>query len=249
MFGWLTERRRKHILENPFPVDGEAILRKNVAAYARLSEEEQQRLRDLAQVFIAEKNWEGCGGLEIGDEHRITIAAEAGLLLMGRDHDLYNRLVTILVYPSLMVLPVGAQHRRGPREPEVVISGEAVGGDVVILAWDEVLRGARNANDGKNVVIHEMAHIIDFLDGQADGTPPLRYSELRTWAEVFSEAFLALRKAEKPSVLDEYGATNEAEFFAVATEAFFERAKALKDELPELYELLAKFYNLDLAGK
>jgi hypothetical protein len=248
MFGWLTERRRRHILEAPWPGAWDEIAATNVGAWALLDDAERARLRQLAQVFLAEKRWEGCGGLELTDEIRVTIAIQGCVLILGRDHDLFARLVSILVYPSTVLTP-----SRNGEEP-VAIAGQAFRGDVVILVWDQVLRGARDPRDGRNVVLHELAHAIDFLDGAADGTPPLdSRDEYRTWTEVCSAAFLALRGATEDAdargVLRTYAAVNEAEFFAVATEAFFERPRALRDEQPALYDVLARFYRIDLASR
>jgi len=257
MFRWLTERRRARLLEHPFPDAWEDILEENVAAYELLDDDEQARLRDLVQVFIAEKNWEGCGGLELDDEMRVTIAGAGCLLLMGRDHDLFNEVESILVYPTAVlareqprgVFESGARVMDGDKP----VLGLAVRGGAVVLAWDSALRGARHPEDGHNVVIHELAHKIDFLDGAADGTPMLETSaERRAWADAFGPAFLAHKqRAErgKRSFLDDYAITNEAEYFAVATEAFFEKPRALERELPEVYQQLASFYALDLAAR
>jgi Mlc titration factor MtfA (ptsG expression regulator) len=258
MFRWLTERRRRHILETPWPAAWDEIIAKNVAAWAWLDDGERARLRELAQVFLAEKNWEGCGGLELTDEIRVTIAAQGCLLILGRDHDLFARVVSILVYPSAVMTPEQRPmvfgRVTGPTAARVAIAGQAVRGDTVILVWDEVLRGARDGKDGRNVVLHELAHAIDFLDGAADGTPPLASrADYRTWAEVLTAAYHALGddvdRGTPTGVLRAYGATNEAEFFAVATEAFFERPRALAEEHADLYAVLARFYNLDLAAR
>lgn len=254
LFRWLTERRRARLLETPFPDAWLDILHANVKAYALLDPEEQQRLRDLTQVFIDEKHWEGCGGLELTDEMRVTIAASACLLILGRDHDLMTEVESILVYPSTVVLP---EQERGFFDPggRVVEGDKAVLGVAharrgpVVLAWDSVLHGAANTKDGNNLVIHEIAHKIDFLDGTADGTPPLESSaDRREWARVCTEAFVAHREGDE-DLLRDYAQTNEAEFFAVATEVFFEKPQRMRKELPELYELLRRFYNLDLAAR
>lgn len=257
LLSWLTERRRRHLLENPFPAEWRAILERNVAACARLTDAEHERLCDLAQVFVAEKHWEGCGGLTMTDEVRVTVAAQACLLLLGRDHSLFAEVDSILVYPTAVMLPprslgvfeapgrvvggprpvLGVSHRRGP----------------VVLAWDQVLSGGRSPDDGKNLVLHEFAHKIDVLDGAADGTPALATrAGRRTWAEVCSRVFLTMREhldRGEPTFLDPYAAENEAEFFAVATETFFERSRDLRRELPDLYRLLAGFYNQDPAAR
>jgi Mlc titration factor MtfA (ptsG expression regulator) len=253
IFRWLTERRRTRLLETPFPEDWREHLTRNVKAYALLDEEEQQRLRDLVQVFIAEKHWEGCGGLELDDEMRVTIAGSACLMILARDHDLMNEVESILVYPSGVLLPEQASGMFDGRARIVGGPTEVLGlahhGGPVVLAWDSVLQGARNDRDGRNLVIHEMAHKIDFIDGDIDGTPPLETAaERRTWAEVCSEAYLA-RKSGEETFLRAYAGTNEAEFFAVASEVFFEKPKQLRRELPELYEVLLGFYKLDLAAR
>jgi MtfA peptidase len=185
---------------------------------------------------------------------RVTVAGSACLLILGRDHDLMNEVETILVYPSTVMLPEqqrgffdpGARVADGP---QAVLGVAHARGGPVVLAWDSVLQGAANVRDGNNLVIHEIAHKIDFLDGAADGTPPLESSAERAeWARVCSEAFVAHKEGEE-DLLRDYAQTNEAEFFAVATEVFFEKPKQMRRELPELYEIMRKFYNLDLAAR
>jgi MtfA peptidase len=255
MFHWITERRRRHLLETPFPAAWEQILENNVAIYGLLVPAEQQHLRDLSQVFIAEKNFEGCGGLELTDEMRVTIAGSACQMLLGRDHDLFKRVISILVYPSTVVIPpqpVGVfVFPRGVVNDQPIL-GEATHTGTVILAWDAVKTGAESANDGNNVVVHELAHQVDMLDGHADGTPPLEPPELRQWGHAFETAFLAQKaraaRGEK-SLLRDYAITNEAEYFAVASEVFFEKPKQLRDGLPDVYASLATYFGLDLAAR
>ena len=259
MFQWLTDRRRSRLLEEPFPEEWEDILEENVAAYELLDDDEQKRLRDLVQVFIAEKNWEGCGdpALELDDEIRVTIAGAGCLLLMGRDHDLFSEVESILVYPSAVVVPEQQRSHFDStgrvNEGDKPVLGLAVHGGAVVLAWDSALHGARDHKDGHNVVIHELAHKIDFIDGAADGTPMFESgAERRAWAEAMAPAYLRHKeRAEdgKKSFLDDYAITNEAEYFAVATETFFEKPRGLKRALPEVYEQLAGFYKLDLADR
>jgi len=257
MFRWLTERRRKHLLETPFPEGWTEILEQRVAAYRLLDAEEQQRLRDLVHVFIAEKHFEGCGGLELTDEMRVTIAGSGCLMLLARDHDLFNDVDSILVYPSTVVAPPEQRGffdgRYSPLRPETALLGEAHYKGPVILAWDNVLLGAANDHDARNVVIHELAHKIDFLDGEIDGTPPLESrDERRRWGEAFGAAFVAQKaRAEhhQKSFLRDYAITNEAEYFAVVSEAFFEKPTQLAKALPDVYAALRDFYRLDLAAR
>ena len=253
MFHWLTERRRAHLLETPFPPGWQTILERNVAIYPLLDDPERGQLRDLVQVFIAEKHWEGCGGLELTDEIKVTIAGQACLLILGRSHDLFREVASILVYPSAVVMPpprpLHNQIVTAPIGDQVVI-GAAHRGGPIVLAWDAVQAGGLDAHDGRNVVMHELAHAIDMLDHRADGTPLLDSAAQRAaWAAVCAQAFLALRARvdhDEPSFLRAYGATNEAEFFAVATEAYFCQPEKLHAEEPALHDLLAGFYRFEL---
>jgi len=256
MFDWLTERRRRHLLEQPFPAAWTAILEANVAAYALLDVDERARLRDLVQIFAAEKHWEGCGGLELTDEIRVTIAGTGCQLLLGRDHDLFRGVVSILVYPSAFWLPpqpLGV-FTASPQDAvgDTPVVGVAHHAGTVVLAWDNALRGARDARDGRNTVVHELAHEIDMLDGTADGTPPLDRAHARAWNAAFERAFLSHRERARhgaPSLLRDYAVTNEAEYFAVATEVFFEQPHQLAEALPEVYACLREFFGLDLAAR
>jgi MtfA peptidase len=258
MFAWWRERQRQQILELPFAEPWRAIIERNVGYAALLSGAERAQLEKLVQVFLAEKNLEGCGGLELTDEIRVTVAANACILLLGLSHDLYRHVDSILIYPSAVVPP---ERRPGffelpTRALEAVspLTGQAHrGGGPVILVWDEAKRGSRDPRNGHNVVFHEFAHKLDMLDGRIDGTPPLRGSpQLCEWAEVCSRAYHELQADTdrgKQSFMDAYGATSEAEFFAVATETFFERPALLQQEQLELYEVLRGFYRQDPAAR
>jgi MtfA peptidase len=258
MFEWWHERKRAEILETPFAEAWLTTLERNVAHYARLTEEEQRHLRNLTQVFIAEKTWEGCGGLELTDEMRVTIAAQACLLVLELPHRMYREVDSILVYPSAVLRPppqdgVFVRSRDPIASGPVALLGEAHHGGPVVLAWDRALRDGKRPQDGHNLVYHEFAHKLDMLDGSADGTPPLHdRAALARWSKACEAAFLELREQTArgaPSLLDSYGATNEAEFFAVATEHFFDRPKSLRDQLPALYTALAGFYRQDPASR
>jgi Mlc titration factor MtfA (ptsG expression regulator) len=250
MFGLSKQEHRAKIRENPFPSDWSAILSRNVPIYERLSELDKADLRGLIQVFLAEKIFEGCNGLEITDEIKVTIAAQACMLLLRRETDVYPRLITILVYPSAFV---SNMPRHGPlgvvSEGPLGLLGEAWSTGVVVLSWDDVKQGAADVRDGHNVVFHEFAHQLDQEDGASDGAPILPRPNLYSaWARVLGQEFDELRKAEetgKKSVLDTYGASEPAEFFAVATEAFFEKPVQLKKKHPELYEELKMYYGQD----
>jgi len=257
VLNWFQKRRRKRLLAKPFPAEWEAIIHRNVAHAHWLTAEERRRLRDLVRIFIAEKSWEGCGGLDLTDEIRVTIAAQACILVLELPHALYRNVHSILVYPSTVIVP--------PRQPGAFeVPSQPVGGPLpvlgeaqlrgpVILVWDAVRRTGRHPESGHNVVYHEFAHKLDMLDGRADGTPPLHgRAEYQNWVGVCSREYLALREQAahgKPSFLDAYGATNEAEFFAVATEQFFDQPITLRQRHPELYGVLQAFYRQDPAKR
>lgn len=253
MFSWWRRWQREKLLETPFPSEWREHLRRNVGYWRFLNDDERRYLEELTQVFVAEKTFVGCGGLELDDEIRVTIAASACILLLGLNHDLYGDVESILVYPSTVRPPA---RTRGLFDTSVAVVTEspAILGQAhlqgpVILVWDAVTHGSRDATNGHNVVFHEFAHKLDMLDREIDGTPPLRGSEqYRRWSEACGKVYFALRKkvnAGKRTFLDAYGATNEAEFFAVATEFFFEKPKQLFREHPGLYAILAEFYNQD----
>jgi Mlc titration factor MtfA (ptsG expression regulator) len=254
MFSWLANRRRKRVLAEPFPAAWDAILDANVPVASRLDPPERARLRELVQIFVAEKHFEGCNGLALDDEIVVTIAGHASLLLLGRDHDLYRDVDSILVYPSTVIQPPRRpaffELVRSPVAHGVTLHGEAMLHGPVILSWDAVMAAA-DPFATRNVVIHELAHKIDMADGSIDGTPPLPTKrDLEEWTAICARAYRELRVATDlgiATLIDPYGATNEAEFFAVATETFFLRPALLRTEHPELYALLAKFYRLTVS--
>jgi Mlc titration factor MtfA (ptsG expression regulator) len=257
MFGWFTNRRRRKLMEAPFPASWEEIIRRNVAHYCILSAAERAHLQGLIQVFIAEKLWEGAGGLTLTDEIRVTISAQACLLLLGLPHDYYRNVETIIVYPSTVVLP---ERKLGffetalePIETGCPIDGQALEQGPLILIWDAVLHGVRHPDSGYNVVYHEFAQKLDMQGGAANGTPPLSgRAEYNDWMKTCAREYRRLRRdveKGKPTFLDAYGATNEAEFFAVATEQFFDQPQLMMEYAPELYRVLKKFYRQDPASR
>lgn len=246
----LRSRRIIRVLGEAFPAEWEEILLNNVALYRHLPNPLQEQLRTDIRIFLSEKRFEGLGGLEMTDEIRVTIAGQACLLLLNRQTRDFPGLVSILVYPDAYVVeetrPIGGGvYAEGPS----VRLGESWGHGSVVLAWDNVKQGGLNSNDGNNVVIHEFAHQLDQEDGVADGAPILgKKSSYGVWAKVMSEEFEQLRSASehhRKYVFDDYGATSPAEFFAVATETFFEKPVQLKRKSPYLYAELREFYNVD----
>lgn len=251
VFGFLKQRRRERLRAQAIPPGWQSILRRNLAIFQRLPSEDQDELLGHVQVFLAEKRFEGCGGLDLTDEIRVTIAAQACLLLLHRETDYYPRLITILVYPSGYTV-FGERYLEGEiweegGEDRLGHTGRRLGS--LVLAWDAAKHGATEPSDGQNLVLHEFAHQLDFEDDGTEGAPAMATRvEYLAWARVMSSEFKALRAADEagiPTVLDPYGTTNPAEFFAVVTEAFFERPRALRARHPELYTELARFFRQD----
>jgi MtfA peptidase len=251
MFDFFKNRRREALRKEALTPDERAVLDKNIPYLRRLSPEDRAELDGLVRIFLAEKAFEGCGGLELTDEIKLTIAGQACLLLLHRDSDIYPNVDAILVYPSAYRVPT-QQH-----EGAVVIDdvearlGESWQRGLVVLAWDHVLSGAAEPADGQNVVLHEFAHQLDSEDGGMNGTPDLgaraRYT---AWAHVLGTEFDELSRrlhAGRQSDIDPYGATNPAEFFAVLTEMFFEKPRALERHHQDLYRELVAFYRQDPA--
>jgi MtfA peptidase len=253
MLQWLKTRRREKLMATPFPSSWEKIVRSNVAHYCMLNDTDRDQLKGLIQVFMAEKHWEGAGGLLLTDEICVTISAQACLLLLGLPHDNYRNVLSIIVYPSTVVPP---QRKPGFFENTLVpvglsqpIIGQAFQKGPVIIIWDAALKGGRHPELGHNVIYHEFAHKLDMLDGAANGTPPLRNrEEYKDWVKTCSTEYLRLKQDAqrgKKSFLDTYGATNEAEFFAVATEQFFDQPRSLIMHAPDLYRVLKEYYRQD----
>jgi Mlc titration factor MtfA (ptsG expression regulator) len=256
---WRKQQREK-LKVAPFPARWSRILEDGFPLYACLADGDRKELQGHILVFLAENSFEGCGGLEITEEMRVCIAAQACLLLLHCETDYYPSLRSILVYPSTYFAKATRHVGSGVMEERQDSRlGEAWDSGAVVLAWDAVHAGTANPGDGHNVVFHEFAHQLDFEDGRADGTPVLaaevpwyrRRSRYKAWPRVLSGEYEKLRaniEEGKPTIIDEYGATNPAEFFAVATEAFFERPRALQERHPELYEELKRFYRQDPLG-
>ncbi|MEN3370051.1 MAG: MtfA peptidase [Verrucomicrobiota bacterium] len=254
MFETLRRWRRRRSDKLPFPAAWLGILRKRVPYYRLLSDAEQTELRKLIRVFLAEKKFECCAGLEMTDEIRVTIAAQACILLLNREHDYYAGLHSVLVYPSSFVAPSKFVDAAGVvHEGDESRLGEAWLRGAIILSWDDVRRDSGDFQDGRNVTLHEFAHQLDQQDGSFDGAPLLeKRSHYRSWARVLMKEYRALGEAAErgqETLINQYGATDPAEFFAVITEAFFESPRALKEKHPELYAELKQFFHQDTLAR
>ncbi|PQO37286.1 hypothetical protein DTL21_04890 [Bremerella cremea] len=254
IFKWLKNRRRRRIREEAFPTTWLEILEGNVAFYHFLTETQQKKLRADIQVFVAEKNWEGCGGLTMTDEVRVTVAALACILTLSFKDNYYDLVQSVLVYPDAYVAPNQTITKGGiVFEGESNREGEAWYRGPVILSWADAQAGARGESGGHNLVFHEFAHQLDMQNGRdVDGTPVLPSTErYQQWGQVIPREFQQLQMQcshGMPTLLDCYGATNISEFFAVATECFFVQPRAMQQHHAELYQQFRNFYQQDPAN-
>jgi Mlc titration factor MtfA (ptsG expression regulator) len=249
MFGFKNRRRRK-LMQSPLSSAHAAIVERNVPYSRMLTAAQRRRHQGLTQIFLEEKYFEGCGGLTLTDEIRVTIAAGGCILILGLDTEVYPKLRSVLVYPRAYKANVAA------RQPDGTVAegwegrlGESWMQGYVVVSWEDVLRAASDRPPGRNVLFHEFAHQLDNESGAPEGAPALADPRAcEAWARVFGAEFQALREAlerGEPTFLDPYGATDPAEFFAVATEYFFELPAELKLRHRELYGQLMEFYRQD----
>lgn len=239
--------RRHQIRKRPFPDAWREILRQRVPYFRKLPTDLQLQLKKHIQVFIAEKSFVGCSGVIVTDEMRVTITAQACLLILNRATDYYPSLRQILIYPGPFIVNKVETDNAGVVHPQrQILSGESWSQGQVILSWEDTVEGAAAIDDGRNVVIHEFAHQLDQETGAANGAPRLHGSNrYDRWSDVLSKEFAALRQRasmQEHSLLNHYGAKDPAEFFAVSSEVFFEQPHQLHAESPSLYEELRGFY-------
>jgi Mlc titration factor MtfA (ptsG expression regulator) len=243
MFGFFQRRRRARISAEPFPAEWVAILEEHVPFYRTLDPALLDRFHAFVRIFESEKYFIGARGFDVELHHRVAISAVAIRLVLNLDLRPYDRLTEIIIYPF-------AYTHGGDEVPgeQTVILGEAHSFGTVVLSWPAVISGLENPCDGHDTALHEFAHVLDRDSGSFNGTPRLRATEdYNAWGEVLTDHFERLQDGLMPerAVLRSYGATNEAEFFSVATESFFERPGRMKRLTPDLYEALSKFYGFD----
>ena len=251
VFSWLRNYRRRRILIDPLPAAWRGHLSDNVRQYRHLEPGKRSAVERVVQVFVAEKNWVGGGGMDVTDEMKVTVAGQAAILTLGPDEPFYfDEVQSIIVYPGRYEHPRGFGDSWIVREG-VPVSGEAWHRGPIVLSWRDILACGRNASHGHNVVVHEFAHYLDGLNGDVDGMPLLAGDEQeQTWYRVTTAEYLRLlgqARRNEVALLDHYGASNRAEFFAVASECFFEQPRAMQREYEELYAVLRDFYRQDPA--
>lgn len=252
---WLRLRRSK-VRAVAFPATWRKILRRRVPLVRRLPAHLQMQLKKNMQVFIAEKSFLGCAGLQITEEMRVVIAAQACLLILNRATDYFANVRQVLVYPgAFFVNRTSTDYAGVQRENRHALAGESWSQGQVILSWQDTMEGAAVADDGRNVVIHEFAHQLDQENGAARGAPPPTWGDTqydaRRWSKVFQAAYAQLQSEVESGVqglINHYGAQDPAEFFAVVSEVFFEQPKELAAHYPALYRELSGYYKVDPAA-
>ena len=238
MFSWHNNRRLK-LRAEPFPAAWLGHLAGNMRHYAHLEPSQRAILQDVVRILAAEKDWSGIPGFNVTDEMKVTVAGQAALLVLGLPQPYYfDRVQSVILHPGAFSDPSRSYRGRITVRQGPSLLGQAWYHSPIILSWQRVLQCGRNAGNGTNVVLHEFAHHLDGLDGDVDGTPPLGREQRETWyrvAEAEYRRLLGSARRGEATVLDHYGATNRAEFFAVITECFFERPAAMQNRHPELY--------------
>lgn len=224
----------------------------HLAVWPLLAEDERRRLLQVADELLSRKRWEAARGFALDDTVRVVVAAQAALLVLGLSTDHYRLVSGIVVHPSTVTT---SGVRPGPSKGTVTSDRLSVlglaqdGRGPVVLAWDEALAGAHRLEPGHNVVLHEFAHKLDMRDGTIDGTPLLPNDLRADWARVCTDVYDDLVAGRPRPPMRWYGATNPGEFFAVATEVFFEQPGELAALEPALYDVLARFYRQDPAAR
>ncbi|RVT45453.1 zinc-dependent peptidase [Rheinheimera sediminis] len=244
------QHRRNRIQQQPFPASWRQILKRRMPYFRALPADLQLQLKKLIQVFVVEKQFVGCAGLVVTDEMKVTIAAQACLLLLNKPLHYYPKLQQILIYPGAFVVPAKQADAAGVvSESTQVHLGQSWQSGQIVLSWVDTLQSAAICNDGHNLVIHEFAHQLDQLKGLATGAPLLsNKAAYQEWSQVLSFEFEQLQRQLAlgvPTLFDAYAATNPAEFFAVISEVFFEQAELFATQHPALYQQLKSFYALD----
>jgi len=250
---WWRARKRAHLRKHGFRAAWRPLLETHAPLYCRVPPPLRPRLESLIAVFAAEKSFVGCAGVEVTQTMKLAIATQACLLILNREDDVYDALETILIYPAAFLVPERDVDEAGVvTEEHRELVGQASSTGRIILSWADVAQTGSVQVESANVVLHEFAHYLDFEDGAGNGAPLLAAKrDYQRWSQVMRSAYSRMWhrvRGGRGTVIDEYALEDEAEFFAVATETFFEQSAGLRAEDPALYEELARFYQLDPAG-
>jgi Mlc titration factor MtfA (ptsG expression regulator) len=251
LFAWLKQRRRQKLLAEPLPPGWLDILRDHFVLFRHLDADEQERLVERIRIFLAEKTFDGCKGLEVTETMRVLIAAQACLLVLGMPGVHFDDVNSVLLYPQAFRVP--EQHEIAPGvtlEGEGERLGEAHYRGPVVLSWADASEDAAQPGYGQNLVYHEFAHRLDMVNGDADGVPPLPRPLRKRWQRVMAREYQLLCEAAdrgEETLIDAYGAGEPAEFFAVVTEEYFDGPLELREQHPDLYGLLREYYLVEPA--
>jgi Mlc titration factor MtfA (ptsG expression regulator) len=253
MFSYLKNKKRQKLRDEATPAEWPVWIDNNFAMWKHIPEDDRREILSHINVFLNEKSFEGCNGLEITDEIKVTIAAQACLFLLHRKHDYYPSLHSILVYPEPFLTATEEVDEAGV-VTEVVKdqAGQTWERGSLVLAWDEVIEGGRDLEDGFNVVLHEFAHQLDLENGEIDGVPRLEgKGQYKRWIDIFSNAYETFCNdidRGKATFLDPYGDEHPSEFFAVAVESFFEEPRDFQRAHPDLYDVMKDYFSQDPAA-
>ena len=251
-FSWFRNRRRRNLLAEPFPDAWLTTLQGDVGHYELLAEPERAKLRNAVRIMLSEKDWEGCRGLELTDEIRVTIAAQAAILVLGLDDFYFDNVATVLVYPDEFVVKEERAIAAGVTvEEESDRLGEAHYRGPVILSWKEIRANAIAPGYGQNLVFHEFAHQLDMLNGAFDGTPDLPTNELaERWAHLMDKEYRRLQRAGADWPGDVARSVQRRPIqpsFLRSQPSASSMRRAMQREYPPLYELFRDYFRQDPA--
>ena len=246
----LINQKRNHIKNRPFPALWNSIIQNNLPIYPHLSPIERRRLQGHIQVFLLEKQFIGCNGLQVTEEMKVIIAAVACLLLLNERGKYFPKLRSILIYPTAyFTKETTVSGKYVVEEKPVIRLGESWSKDLLILSWQHIKQDTFNWKDGQNIILHEFTHQLDQEEGKVEGVPILKSnSDYSNWSKVMTQEYKQLCEdveQRRKTVMYSYGATRPAEFFSVVTETFFEKPQQLQKKHAQLYELLQNYYQLD----
>lgn len=250
LFSWLKKRSRERIKGRPFPTEWSEFVQAHLWQYGALTADERTKLEHSIAILVAEKNWEGCNGLELNELSKVAVAAQVGLMTLGLGEEYFDNVMSVLIYPSAYRATSQVAAGGVVMESQSDRLGEAWYRGPVVLSLPDVFEGASSPNHARNLVIHEFAHQLDMLNSRvADGIPPMETNEqAQKWIERFQRSFKQqvynCQHRQHPLV-DCYGATNEAEFFAVLSEAFFQNPRRIATYDPDLFDSLRTYYRQD----
>lgn len=253
LFNWLRDRRRRRVREAPFSTAWESVLRRNVRHAAFLDEQSRERLRSFVSIFLAEKRFEGCRGMSIDDEVRVTVAGMVGVTMLGFEDELLDHVRSLLIYPGDYRAPKSKTLAGGAvLEWEESRLGETWSSGSMVLSWPRVLEGTLLRRRSANLLVHEWAHAYDMQSGEADGIPPMAATRrsayaalLRACYERFLDDLDDDLNGRHPGPLDEYAAESPAEFFAVGSECFFQDPHRLARYDADLFGLFVEVWRQD----